>query len=129
MKKFFALILIALSFNVAQATSLHPCTPTIQAQPSIMYCADDVAFYAIRIDTVMSDPTRCSSDERVEISSATVEITDKATRAKNTLSIGNGDFSYKYDNTGTRVHFASPKNALDLKQCVAPMNGGFSVGN
>lgn len=104
------------------ATSLHPCTPMVQAMPTNMYCNDGAVHYSIRIETLMSPAIpMCSGENHYEIHSATVVVSNGV--AKQTLQLQNDEFSYTFST------FVSPKANLNLKNCLVPPHGGFSVGN
>lgn len=128
MSKFIVLALSLLSFNAAHATSLHPCTPIVQAQDTHISCRAGAKYYSITIETLMSPPN-CQGDEHYEYDTAKVEISTKSGKSLGVLTIHNGDFSYSLGVGGSGASFTSEKNGLKLDDCVTPMNGGFSVGN
>lgn len=126
MSKLFALALVALNFAfAANATSLHPCTPVVEATPSRLNCQRDGYFYTITINTLMSGPN--CREGRIEISRATIAVSNEEQEITR-LEAQPGTFSYQLG--GAREgRFDSDALNLHLRDCVSPMHGGFSVGN
>ncbi len=125
MKKSILTILGLLAFGaLAQARSLDPCTPTVEAQPIYISCVDEHKDYGITIKTLMS-PASCQG-EPIEVKRAVVEAKERATSDVQIYEIFEG-FSYTLD-----LEFASFKSevpALDLQRCLTPSHGGVSFGN
>lgn len=126
MVKLFLSVWILCSATFSYARSLHPCTPTVQAKPSIMHCKDGEKRYSIVIETLMSPPLEiCQGSNRVEYHTANVKFSVNGV-AQAQFTLDHESFRYSL------VHgtFVSPKYSLNLKNCVSPMHGGgFSVGN
>lgn len=122
-KALFAFV-VAGSIN-AQATSLHPCTPTVLAAPTFINCAQDGKYYSIRIDTYMS-PAGCTGSNRYETKTATVVVSNNSKKLASTTLAAN-EFTYTLSRS---VTFTSEAIGLHLNKCVAPMHGaGFSGSN
>ena len=113
MKNFIALVTLLIGFNTAQATSVHPCTPSIQAQPTYIYCRQGGNFYSITVNVLMSNRQQC--DEPVEYKTANVSISDQKGKVLSTLEIVDGQFSYTLSATGGAT-FKSKLLSLDLKK-------------
>jgi len=130
MKHFFAFLVLFLGIQSAQATSLHPCTPRIQAQPTTMYCKDGDVYFSIRIDTLMSDVRNdmCTGKNFYEYHSAVVKVSDRNGKDPQTLKFDNADFTYTLFGPQGAT-FKANDGSLNLDHCAVPQNGGFSVGN
>lgn len=127
MKNLIAILTFVLSAKTAMATSLHPCTPTVRAVPTIMACVEGDIQYSILINTLMSPAMpMCSGKNHVEYSTAIVEVIHDGI-VQQTLRISNGQFSYSL--LGEEVVFKSEQFGLDLKKCSTPSFGGASIGN
>ncbi len=126
MLKIFLSVLTVSFTQLAQATSLHPCTPTVQAQPTIMYCADGVKRYSIVIQTLMSKPLpMCQGANHFERHTAQIKLSINGV-VSGTATLNHDSFKHSLA-AGT---FISPKNSLYLKNCISPIHGGgFSIGN
>jgi hypothetical protein len=119
---------LAVSFafvTLAHATSLHPCTPTVRAMPTHIYCIDGKNAVSILINTLMSPPIEmCQGNNYYESKSALVTLTEGA---KPEFLYGS-EFEYTLSPIGD-ASFASEKLNLDLTKCVTPIHGGVSFGN
>lgn len=130
MRFFTALAVVLLSFQAVSATSIHPCTPTVQAQPTHLTCIEPSGYYSIQIDTLMSRPLEmCQGKNHFEYHTATVLFQPKGATRPTQVVIYNSDLSYTLGNGGAPGAFVSPKFGLNLRNCISPMNGGFSIGN
>jgi hypothetical protein len=120
------IFLSLLCSNLTFATSLRPCTPSVQAKPTRIFCKDKGLSYSIVVNTLVS-PAQCTGQNHFEYKTAKVNVTNKAGQAVNEIEILEGDFDYSLQ-TG-HVEFNSSINGLKLKKCVTPAFGGFSIGN
>lgn len=123
-KSLFAVFATLFAMNVAHATSLQPCTPIVEAQPSFITCRSGTDYVSIRIHVLMSDSRRCPYNQSVEYKTAQVEVSNASGAVTQKFEIGDGDFEYRLDS-----YFKSEKYGMDLKSCVSPINGGVSFGN
>jgi hypothetical protein len=130
MSRLFAALVLILGFQAAQATSLNPCTPTVEAQPTLIMCQSGAGeSVRIEVKTLMSPATpACSGENRYEYKTASVEIYAGSKTPKAKFDIADGDFSYTLSPMGDAT-FESPKHSLNLNKCVTPLNGGVSFGN
>jgi hypothetical protein len=129
MFKSFVVTIALLASNAVFARSLNPCTPNVQAAPTQISCSQKDLSYSIVINTLMSPSDRgCTGTNYYEYKTAKIEITDKNGGAVGSAEIENGGFDYNFDGTG-KASFKSDLFKLNLKNCVSPLNGGFSVGN
>jgi len=134
MKNVFALLCLSFvtsfvaGFSVAQASSVHPCAPVIQALPTILSCSEGNRLYGIRIDTRMSDVRLCPVKDVIEINTAQVRVTDFQGNVLEAFVLPHEDFTYSLGNMGNGS-FQSQSRGLNLQNCSSPMHGGFSVGN
>lgn len=128
MKTFFTLATLLISFNVQARPAAHPCAPVVQASPITISCSDNGVYYGIKIYTRISDARLCPPEKQVEVNTAKVTVGDFEGNVIKKLSLGNGEFSYTLSSMGDAT-FVSEKESLDLKDCSAPLHGGFSVGN
>ncbi len=115
-----------LALNLANARSMHPCSPTVEAMDSQLACRENDKTYMITIKTLMSPSIpQCQGENHYEFHTALVEVYDqKQEKVINKLEIYHNDFTY-----GLGSYFKSEKNQLDLNDCVSPYHGGFSVSN
>lgn len=126
MKLFIQILSLFFIVVTANADSLHPCTPYIQAQPSVMTCRQDGKFYDIRIRTLMSDRSRGCTEENqsyFEYKNATVEVYSNKKLEKK-IELSDSEFSYTFNSFK-----AIGSEPMDLNNCVMPPHGGVSVGN
>lgn len=124
---FSALLALSASFAQAGETPSDPCEPTVRAKPSYLSCRDEKLSYWVQINTMMSGPA-CPFAKHVEVSTATIEISDRATEKKiGTLTLNPGAFQYRLGSGDGWLK--SESLSLDLERCVSPMDGGLSAGN
>lgn len=134
MKNMFAFLCLSFvtsfvaSLSLAQASSVHPCAPVIQARPTILSCSEGDRVYGIRIDTRMSDVRLCPVKDMIEINTAQVQVTDFEGNIFEEFVLPHGDFTYSLGDM-ENGSFQSKSRGLNLKNCSSPMPGGFSVGN
>lgn len=128
MKFVLALTSFLATLQLAHATSLHPCTPIVEAQDTIISCATNGTYYSIRVETLMSDVSMCPIDEMVEYNTAKVTVSDVNGNVSKKIVLGHGEFSYTTNAMGDAT-FESKKAGLDLKECATPLFGAFSIGN
>lgn len=129
MKKTF---IAALLLTLAQ-TGLampHPCTPTVEARPTVIHCEANNIIYTIQINTLMSrNIPMCQGSNRYETHTAHIELSDE--QGLNFAEINISDdsaFEYRLRAPG-RSTFKSEKLGLDLNNCSTPLHGGISIGN
>lgn len=113
-------ILLTLVAVSGHARSLDPCTPRIEAAPSQLSCSDGALGFGIKFHTLMSGP-ECPTHQ--ELTSATIEVRVNGTVTE-VIEAKAGSFTYTLDD-----RFDSDSLGLHLRNCVSPMNGGFSIGN
>jgi hypothetical protein len=120
---------IILTTQVASATSMHPCTPTVAAKPTHMVCQKGDTGFVITIETLMSKPyDMCKGNNYFESKTAKINVT-KEHLVKAEITLYNGSFDYTLSAAG-QSSFTSEMMGLDLTSCVTPQNGGaFSFGN
>lgn len=138
--KHFILTAILLFFsNAALALSLNECTPVIKAKGATrISCLTEKMYYVIDIEILMSPNTpQCQGDNRIEHKTASLEIKRIDSPAgvypiKSTLvstaTIFDGSFEYDISSTGS-AQFNSDALGLNLRDCIAPTNGGVSISN
>jgi hypothetical protein len=127
-KSLIVLAALALS-TLTQATSLKPCTPTVEAMPTRISCGTDTEYYTIIIHTLMS-PLECQGADHYEYHTAYVTVTDKKTgRVIRKLELLNGDFTYTLSPMPGETTFESPALVTRLDRCASPVHGGVSIGN
>jgi hypothetical protein len=120
---------LILTAQLASATSLHPCTPSVQASPTKISCKEGNVYYSIRIDTTMSPPIEmCRGSNHYENHTATVTFGTSPSDNR-TVTIYNDEFTYSLGFENGRTTFKSPKYNMNLVNCATPMHGGFSIGN
>lgn len=141
-KSFILGALVLLSFQSVQARSLMPrCTPFIDAQSSRLNCSKEMnvtqtdgkqevarVFYSIVINTKMSPASCMAEGKYVEIHSADIKISTNENGELGRLQLKNGTFEYQLGGV-QKGSFKADVLGLDLKDCVSPLRGGFSVGN
>ncbi len=125
-----SLILVSLTFSVlAQATSMHPCTPTVRAMDIRISCKTETGYARIIISTLMSPAiAMCQGSQHYEYQTAHIQQTDGSGRVIGKAVLQNGTFSFTLSPTGAAT-FNSRNARLDYRKCVTPLHGGFSVGN
>jgi len=129
--KFIKTLLATLIFTTAaQATSLHPCTPLVQAMPSELSCTEGNLRYRIQIDTLMSQSIPiCQGNAYQERKTAKGRVTTAEGDLLYSFTVPHDQFSYTLRMGGSEGTFKSQVLKLDLNDCVSPMHGGFSIGN
>lgn len=124
-------LIVILTSHVAMATSVHPCTPMVQAKPTRIQCLQEGKQYSILIETLMSKPLEmCQGKNYFENKTAKIEISSADSNSvQGQMTLFNGSFEYRLI-PGGQATFHSEILDLDLKNCVTPQNGGaFSIGN
>ena len=112
----------------AGAMSLHPCTPTVEAQATRISCKEGSVYYTVIIKTLMSRNIEiCQGKNHVEYKTAYVEKSNGEGKILGRTTIYDGDFTYVLRIGG--ASFKSTKPRLKLNHCVTPMHGAFSIGN
>ena len=129
MKSVILSLVIFLGFQTAMAESLHPCTPTQTARSIQMSCHNDEYIYSINIKRLVSrDLEICQGLELREYRTAHVEVSERSSGSKVAkLEVFNGEFFVQLGLETSR--FSSKALNLDLRNCVTPQDGGFSIGN
>lgn len=121
---FSALFLVA----QAQANSLSPCAPTVEAPTLRINCVAGDEFYTILVRrSVSPDTAMCQGKNRREYKTADVTITNQAGVWIDQLELGSNEFSYSTSAFGNAT-FESDK-LPDFDRCVNSLPGGISVGN
>lgn len=117
----------------ANARSIHPCSPTEPAHPTHMSCLQRDAqgkkiFFSITIERLVSRPNiGCDGDNFYTYETAHIEKSNEKGDTLAKYVIPQKDFKVIYDED--KVRFQSQNPRLNLKRCVMPAPGAFSVGN
>jgi hypothetical protein len=141
-KCFILSALVVLGFQSVQARSLMPrCAPSIDAQPSRLNCVKEMnvtqvggkqevsrVFYTIVINTKMSPASCMDEGHFVEVRRADVSVSTNENGQLASIQLKNGTFEYQLGGV-QRGSFKADVIGLDLKDCVSPLHGGFSLGN
>ena len=115
--------------KLALATSLHPCTPSVAAQPIQISCKVDSGFEVIKINTLMSKLIPMSQGENYfESQTAVVTSLDGDGEEIGSKVFFSNEFSFTLSATGDAT-FASTDGKLKLDSCVTPLHGAVSFGN
>lgn len=122
----YAIVLLMTLIGLgAEARSLDPCTPYVQANTTPLYCSQGDLSFSFKFHTLMSGP-ECHSHR--EITSATITVS-RGREVPQTLEARPGTFTYTLGNGANEGQFDSDSLNLHLRSCIAPLNGGFSIGN
>lgn len=122
--------LFSLMFSLqAGAVSPHPCTPTRELQPMNISCKKGSTYYTITVKTLASrSMSICPGKNYVEYQTAYIEKSTYEGKILGRMTLYDGQFLYKSTGNGDLI-FKSRKARLDLKNCVSPLHGAFSIGN
>jgi hypothetical protein len=124
-----ALLSLGVLTSVAEARSVHPCTPRVQAQPIYMSCLVDSGFVAIQINTLMSPQLPlCTGDNYFEYQTANIRTLDQSGNETGAKALLDGQFTFTLSPTGDAA-FASVDGSIRLDSCVTPIHGAVSFGN
>lgn len=123
-----SLVLSLCVSTAAQATSLHPCTPTREMQSTVISCSENGLIYGIKVKTLASRAIpMCQGQHYMEIQSAEISVVDGKGKTFGMIDLYPGSFSYELN--GGDASFRSEAFFLDLKNCNTPQFGGLSFGN
>lgn len=116
--------------TLAQARSmLGRCEPTVKLSPSYMTCKNKEIFYSITFDTLVSPLIQaCEGVNSRENTTASIEISNEKGEVLSKVVLYDGNFT-STSSIGGDGTFQSELLSLNLKGCVSPVHGGFSVGN
>lgn len=134
MTKAFVFFVCSLVLSAsASATSLHPCTPTVKAQDTILSCKDGSNFVQVRVETLMSNRRICPDPgQYMEYKTAKLETFNSQGTQLGTQTLNHDQFTYSLGGAGSTGEASftvfTSRGPVTLK-CVTPVYGGVSFGN